>query len=123
MNIPLDGPHPDVPAGFRIVEISREPIELYKILKFEGMAESGGHARAAVASGRVLVNGVTETRKRKKILSGDTIEFDDNKIFIRFCASTGSDVRPAKAKVKRAPKQEKVAHNDGSALVKRVKKT
>ena len=40
-----------VPAGYRLVEISREPVELYKILKFEGLAESGGHAKAAVAAG------------------------------------------------------------------------
>ena len=123
MNIPPDGPHPGVPAGFRVVEISREPIELYKILKFEGMAESGGRARVVVASGRVLVNGVIETQKRKKIVSGDTIEFDDDKIFIRFYAPTGSDVGPAKAKVKRAPKQKKVVHHGGAALAKRVKKT
>jgi ribosome-associated protein len=74
---PIDTPDP---AEFRVVEISREPIELYKILKFEGMADSGGQARAAVASGQVLVNGAVETRKRKKIVSGDTIEFHEHKI-------------------------------------------
>jgi ribosome-associated protein len=88
MNIPTNGAHPSIPAGFRIVEISREPIELYKILKFEGMADSGGQARAAVAAGRVLVNGAIETQKRKKIVSGDTIEFNGDKLFIQFCEST-----------------------------------
>jgi ribosome-associated protein len=66
----------------RIVEISHEPIELYKILKFEGMATSGGVAKAVIAEGLVLVNGITETRKRKKIVSGDVIEFDQEKIRI-----------------------------------------
>jgi ribosome-associated protein len=122
MNTPQDGTHTDAPAGFRIVDVSRVPIELYKILKFEGMTESGGGAKAAVASGRVLVNGEIETRKRKQILSGDTIEFDEDKIFIRFCPSSDSDVGPAAAQVKRAPKQEKIVRSDGSALTRRIKK-
>jgi len=67
----------------RIVEISHEPIELYKILKFEGMATTGGVAKAVIAEGLVLVNGITETRKRKKIVSGDVIEFDQEKIRIQ----------------------------------------
>ena len=66
----------------RRVEITREPIELFKILKFEGMVGSGGEAKMAIAEGYVLVNGEIETRKRKKIVSGDTIEFGDEKICI-----------------------------------------
>ena len=59
----------------RVVEITREPVELYKILKFEGIVASGGEAKAVIENGQVLVNGEVETRKRKKIVSGDTIEF------------------------------------------------
>ncbi len=59
----------------RVVEITREPVELYKILKFEGIVTSGGEAKAVIENGQVLVNGEEETRKRKKIVSGDTIEF------------------------------------------------
>ena len=83
MTTPVSQPDAQAPKGFRVVEISREPIELYKILKFEGMATSGGQAKAAVASGEVLVNGKFETQKRKKIVSGDTIEFNDEKICIK----------------------------------------
>jgi len=67
----------------RIVEISKEPIELYKLLKFEGMADSGGEAKSVIAEGQVLVNGKVETRKRKKIVSGDIVEFRDEKIRIK----------------------------------------
>ena len=67
----------------RIVEVSKEPVELYKILKFEGMVASGGEAKRVIAEGHVLVNGEVETRKRKKIVSGDTIEFADEKIHIQ----------------------------------------
>ncbi len=59
----------------REIKISREPVELYKILKFEGIVTSGGEAKSAIGEGQVLVNGLVETRKRKKMLSGDTVEY------------------------------------------------
>lgn len=67
----------------REVEITTEPVELYKILKFEGMASSGGEAKQVIADGQVVVNGAVETRKRKKIVSGDIIEYADEKICIK----------------------------------------
>jgi ribosome-associated protein len=63
----------------KVVEISREPIELYKILKFESVVSSGGEAKAVIAKGLVMVNGNVETRKSKKIVSGDTVEFANEK--------------------------------------------
>jgi ribosome-associated protein len=67
----------------RVVEITSEPVELYKILKFEGMVASGGEAKLVIADGLVLLNGNIETRKRKKIVSGDIIEFDEEVIRIK----------------------------------------
>lgn len=60
----------------RDVVLQFEPVELYKILKFESMAPSGGVAKLAIESGDVLVNGEVETRKRKKIVAGDVVEFN-----------------------------------------------
>ncbi len=60
----------------REVILKFEPVELHKILKFEGMVPSGGVAKLAIESGDVLVNGEVETRKRKKMVAGDTIEFN-----------------------------------------------
>lgn len=57
------------------IEINREPIELYKLLKFEGLASSGGEAKMMIGDGLVALNGEIETRKRKKIVSGDVIEY------------------------------------------------
>jgi ribosome-associated protein len=58
------------------IEIHSEPVELYKILKMEGLAQSGGEAKTLVAAGAVKVNDAVETRKRKKIVAGDRITFD-----------------------------------------------
>jgi len=63
-----------------IAELESEFVELYKILKFEGLAETGGSAKHAIAEGLVSVNGEVETRKRKKIRAGDQIDFIDHHI-------------------------------------------
>ncbi|MDX1489751.1 MAG: RNA-binding S4 domain-containing protein [Pseudohongiellaceae bacterium] len=54
--------------------LTKEPVELFKILKFENIASSGGEAKALIEQGAVQLNGETETRKRKKIVSGDVID-------------------------------------------------
>ncbi|MGZ0654682.1 RNA-binding S4 domain-containing protein [Coraliomargarita sp. W4R53] len=64
------------------VFITQEHIELYKILKFEGLCSSGGEAKSAIAEGLVQVNGTVETQKRKKIVSGDTVLFNGTELQI-----------------------------------------
>lgn len=64
------------------IEIYEEPIALYQLLKFESLVSSGGEAKVAIDDGRVLVNGDVETRRRKKIMSGDVIEFENEKFGI-----------------------------------------
>jgi ribosome-associated protein len=59
----------------REIKILKEPIELYKILKLENRVVSGGEAKYVISEGQVMVNGKVETRKRKKIFSGDVVEF------------------------------------------------
>jgi ribosome-associated protein len=72
----------------RDVTINKEPVELYKLLKFEGLASSGGEAKSLVADGHVRVNGSVETRKRKKIVAGDVIEFGGDKMRVRLLADS-----------------------------------
>ncbi len=62
--------------------IRTEPTELYKILKFEGLVGTGGEAKTVIAGSLVSLNGNIETRKRKKIMAGDTIGFNDEKYLI-----------------------------------------
>jgi len=52
----------------------REPtVALYKILKFEGLANSGAVAKQLIDDGEVLVNASVERRKRRQIRAGDQI--------------------------------------------------
>ncbi|WP_223789526.1 RNA-binding S4 domain-containing protein [Marinicella meishanensis] len=57
------------------IHINREPVELYKILKFEGLVGTGGEAKVVIDQGMVKVNGEPELQRRKKIRHGDVIEF------------------------------------------------
>jgi len=60
------------------ITIQSEVIELCQLLKFEGLVSSGGEAKQVIANELVEVNGETETRKRRKIRSGDKITFQDS---------------------------------------------
>ncbi len=64
------------PPNIKRVKITREPVELFKVLKFENLAASGGEAKFLISDGRVTVNGQIETRKRRKLYSGDVIGFE-----------------------------------------------
>jgi ribosome-associated protein len=65
-----------------IVKLEKSPTELYKIIKFEGLASSGAEAKKFITDGQVKVNGETELQKRKKIVAGDTITFADQTLNI-----------------------------------------
>jgi ribosome-associated protein len=62
--------------------LTKQPVELFKILKFEGMANTGGEAKMLIADGQVKVNGAKEIRKRKKIVADDVIEFGGEKFIV-----------------------------------------
>jgi len=72
-----------VATVMRDVEIIQEPTELFKILKFENLVASGGEAKMVVADGLVKVNGEVDTRKRRKIVAGDVVEFGGEEMRIR----------------------------------------
>jgi len=67
----------------QVVEIIKEPLELYKILKIGNLVQSGGEAKYVISEKLVRVNGVVETRKGNKIISGDVVEFNDIKLQVR----------------------------------------
>ena len=55
------------------ISIGTENIELGKFLKYGGLAQSGGQAKMWIEQGLVTVNGQPETRRRKKLVPGDTV--------------------------------------------------
>jgi ribosome-associated protein len=63
--------------------LDSEYIELVKLLKLLGIAETGGHAKMMVEQGEVLLNGEPEYRKRAKLRPGDQVVVFGEKIQIR----------------------------------------
>jgi len=61
---------------------NQEFIELHKLLKYLGVAESGAAAKALVASGEVSVDGAVELRKACKIRAGQVVQTGDVKITV-----------------------------------------
>ena len=67
----------------RAIIVREELIELCQLLKFAGLAGSGGEAKTAIAEERVNVNGAVETRKRRKLLAGDVVELAGERLVVR----------------------------------------
>jgi ribosome-associated protein len=57
-------------------KIDGDYIELIKLLKATGLCGTGGVAKMVVEDGLVMVDGNVEFRKRCKLKSGQTVEFD-----------------------------------------------
>ena len=60
-----------------VIEINSEFIELDKLLKWAGIAETGGQARFIIDQGKVSVNGVVVSERRKKIFPRTVISCGD----------------------------------------------
>ena len=48
-------------------------IKLDQFLKFVGIAPTGGQAKLMIQNGEVLVNDMVETRRGRKLVSGDRV--------------------------------------------------
>lgn len=57
--------------------IHTDYITLGQLLKFVDVVMEGGEAKAYLASNKILVNGVEENRRGKKIRSGDIVELPE----------------------------------------------
>ena len=59
------------------VAIITEFITMDKLLKFSGVADTGGQAFLFLEDGIVKLNGKLVTEKRKKVFPGDVVNIDD----------------------------------------------
>lgn len=62
------------------IKIRDEYIKLGQLLKLAGLVENGADAKIVVQDGLVKVNGETDTRRGRKIVAGDIVEYDGSKI-------------------------------------------
>jgi len=60
----------------------QEFIELMKLLKYEGLVDTGSDAKMYIDNGDVFVNGKQEFRRRNKLRAGDKVDFEGQTILI-----------------------------------------
>lgn len=61
-------------------ELEDDYIELFKLLKVTGVAESGAQAKMLIDKGNVKRNDEVELRKRAKIVLGEKIKVGEEEI-------------------------------------------
>jgi len=66
----------------KYIKIKTCYIKLGQLLKFAGVAETGGHARDLIEEGLVKVNGHQCTVRGKKLFPGDKVEIEDYELLI-----------------------------------------
>lgn len=59
------------------IQIKTPFIRLDQLLKFCGLAETGGHAKEIVEEGVCMVNGAVCLQRGKKLFPGDTLQVDE----------------------------------------------
>ncbi len=64
------------------ISITTEFIKLDALLKFAGLADTGGEAKILIQEGQVLVNGEVCTMRGKKIRSGDTVSVGGEEVTV-----------------------------------------
>lgn len=62
------------------IKIRDEFIKLGQLLKLAGLVEEGVDAKIVIQDGLVKVNGEVDTRRGRKIVAGDIVEFEGNRI-------------------------------------------
>ena len=62
------------------IKIGKEFIELYKLLKWSKVIETGSLAKIAVENGDVLLNGKVEIEKHQKVFPNDVVEYKEFKL-------------------------------------------
>lgn len=76
---PAENPDPANSDAENVEPEKREPrpLRLDQFLQLCGAADTGGQAKMLIQGGDVRLNGEVETRRRKKLASGDVIELFD----------------------------------------------
>ena len=67
-------------------------IKLDQLLKLAGWVGSGGQAKEVIAAGAIQVNGEIETRRGKKLTTGDQIQFMSEMVEIESLANSPEEL-------------------------------
>ena len=65
------------------IEIRDEYIKLGQAMKLAGLVSSGIEAKVIIQEGQVKVNGEVDTRRGKKLYSGDNFEYNGELVTVK----------------------------------------
>ena len=65
------------------IEIRDEYIKLGQAMKLAGLVSSGIEAKVVTQDGQVKVNGEVDTRRGKKLYSGDNFEYNGELVTVK----------------------------------------
>ena len=65
-----------------VIHLKEDYIKLGQALKAANLVDSGGEAKAVIQEGLVMVNGEVDTRRGKKLVEGDIVEYNGNTVKI-----------------------------------------
>ena len=66
------------------METTEPTIQLDQFMKLTGMVSTGGQAKLVIQGGEVQLNGLVETRRKKKLKPGDRVTFHGQTVVVRF---------------------------------------
>ncbi|HIK28900.1 MAG: RNA-binding S4 domain-containing protein [Oscillatoriaceae bacterium SKW80] len=66
------------------MEKTEDFIKLDQFLKYVGIAQTGGQAKLIIQDGKVKVNGVIETRRGRKLVTGDRVTVGQQTFRVQF---------------------------------------
>ena len=61
---------------YKKIAVREDFIRLDSAMKLASMVSTGGHAKLVIQNGEVKVNGEACLMRGKKLVSGDTVEYD-----------------------------------------------
>ena len=65
------------------IKIKDDFIKLGQAMKLAGLVDSGVDAKFVIQDGQVLVNGEVDTRRGKKLVPGDTFEYQGTVVTVK----------------------------------------
>jgi len=63
-----------------VIKIKDDFIKLGQLLKLAGFVDSGLEAKIVIQDGQVKVNGEVDTRRGKKVVAGDVVEYQGKQV-------------------------------------------
>jgi ribosome-associated protein len=67
-----------------MVDQTEQTIQLDQFMKWKGLVSTGGQAKLVIQAGEVRLNGVVETRRKKKLKAGDQVTYGGRTFVVDF---------------------------------------